>query len=96
MTGEGSCRVQVDNARVRVARWDLPPGAGTGLHRHLHDYVVVPLVHGRMQVTDDSGAVSETELEAGGSYFRVAGSVHDVVNAGVDPLSFVEVELLRS
>jgi quercetin dioxygenase-like cupin family protein len=86
--------VQIENERVRVTRWDLAPNAGTGQHEHLHDYVVVPLVDGRMHVTDVSGTTSVSVVEAGSSYFRPAGAVHNVVNGGDGLLSFVEVELL--
>ncbi len=32
--------VQVDDANVRVTRWDFPPGSETGWHRHGMAYVV--------------------------------------------------------
>jgi quercetin dioxygenase-like cupin family protein len=86
--------VQIENERVRATRWDLAPDAGTGQHEHLHDYVVVPLVDGQMNVTDVSGATTAAVLQAGASYSRSAGAVHNVTNAGDGLLSFVEVELL--
>lgn len=88
-----SHNIEIENAHVRVTRWDLPPDAGTGQHEHLHDYVVVPLVDGQMHVTDVSGTLNVALLEAGSSYFRSAGAVHNVVNGGDRLLSFVEVEL---
>src|SRR5207237_1310075 len=45
---------QVDNARTRVTRHRLAPGAHTGLHRHEHDYVVVPVTAGRMRIVEGS------------------------------------------
>jgi beta-alanine degradation protein BauB len=86
--------VQVDNAATRVTRWDLAPGDGTGEHRHGFDYVVVPLVAGRMAVTGQDGARTIVDLQPGESYYRPAGVRHEVVNGGAAPLSFVEVELL--
>lgn len=87
-------QTQIENPRVRVTRWDLPPGGDTGQHEHLHDYVVVPLVDGQMNVETASGTSGVSPVEAGASYFRAAGAVHNVANGGDGHLSFVEVELL--
>jgi quercetin dioxygenase-like cupin family protein len=86
--------VQVDNAITRVTRWDLEPGATTGAHRHAFDYVVVPLVAGRMAITGENGTRTLVDLQPGSSYYRQAGVRHEVGNGGIQPLSFVEVELL--
>jgi quercetin dioxygenase-like cupin family protein len=83
---------QVDNARARVTRHRLAPGAHTGFHRHEYDYVVVPVTAGRMRIVE-SGKESFAELAAGVSYFRPAGVEHDVFNGGDRELVFVEVEL---
>ncbi|WP_276574602.1 MULTISPECIES: hypothetical protein [Halomonadaceae] len=37
---------QLEDDKVIVTRWDFAPGAETGWHRHLHDYIVIPLVDG--------------------------------------------------
>jgi mannose-6-phosphate isomerase-like protein (cupin superfamily) len=92
--GEGRSTVQIENADVRVTRWDLGVGAATGPHRHAYDYVVVPLTTGRMGITAYDGTHSVTDLEPGTCYHRTAGVRHDVRNDGTDPLSFVEVEVL--
>jgi mannose-6-phosphate isomerase-like protein (cupin superfamily) len=84
---------QVDNARARVTRHRLAPGAHTGVHRHEYDYVVVPVSGGRMRIVE-GGREVVAELSAGVSYFRPAGVEHDVFNGGDRELVFVEVELL--
>jgi len=84
---------QVDNARVRVTRHRLAPGAHTGFHRHESDYVVVPISGGRMRIVEGTREVF-ADLSAGVSYFRQAGVEHDVFNGGNEELVFVEVELL--
>jgi quercetin dioxygenase-like cupin family protein len=84
--------VQVDNARVRVTEWRFAPGAATGWHRHELDYVIVPLVTGRLRIRTPEGETTAV-LTAGQSYFRQAGVEHDVVNASDHPIAFVEVEL---
>ncbi len=77
---------------MRVTRWDFAPGAATGWHRHAHDYVVVPLLDGRLSLVDSEGE-REVAMTAGASYFRPAGVEHDVINASADTYAFVEIEL---
>jgi len=83
--------VQIDNARTRVTEWRFAPGAATGHHRHDYDYVVVPLVDGRLRLASTEGE-SEAELVAGRSYFRAAGVEHDVTNVSAHEFAFIEVE----
>lgn len=85
--------VQVDNERVRVTEWSFTPGSATGYHRHEYDYVVVPLMNGRLKLVGPDGEESFAELEAGVSYYREAGVEHDVINASDGDFSFVEIEL---
>ncbi len=84
---------QVDNARTRVTRHRLIPGAHTGFHRHEYDYVVVPITDGRMRIVE-AGKESLADLSSGTAYFRQAGVEHDVFNGGERELVFVEVELI--
>ena len=83
--------VQVDNALTRVTEWRFAPGASTGWHRHAYDYVVVPLMDGRLRLAESNGE-REVPMTAGASYFRSAGVEHDVINAGADAYAFIEVE----
>lgn len=85
--------VQIDNAELRATRWDFPPGAETGWHRHGFRYVVVPLSAGRMLLELPGGATAEAGISPGASYERPPGAEHNVVNAGDTPFSFVEIEL---
>jgi mannose-6-phosphate isomerase-like protein (cupin superfamily) len=84
---------QVDNARTRVTRHQLAPGAHTGLHRHEYDYVVVPVTSGRMRVVAD-GQENFADISSGVAYFRSAGVEHDVFNGGREEIVFVEVEFI--
>jgi beta-alanine degradation protein BauB len=84
---------QIENARARVTRHRIAPGAHTGFHRHEYDYVIVPVTHGRMRVVE-GGRETITELTAGVSYFRPAGVEHDVINGGEEDLVFVEIEIV--
>jgi len=87
--------VMVENARVRVTEWRFAPGAATGWHVHRHDYVIVPVTSAPVEIVDELGCVTRTEMVAGRSYFRPAGVAHDVINAGTGALVFVETELLE-
>jgi len=84
---------QVANARTRVTRYRLAPGATTGPHRHGYDYVIVPVTSGRLRIRSAAGE-SFAELESGKSYFRAAGVEHEVFNGDSHEIVFVEVELL--
>ena len=85
--------LQIDNDRVLVTRFTFPPGHTTGFHTHAHDYVVIPLSSGELEVThtDTPGLVT---LTAGEPYFRQAGVSHCLTNHSNHEVSIVEVELL--
>lgn len=84
--------VFVDNERTRVTEWRFAPGAATGWHRHGMDYVVVPLLDGRLKIVGAGGTESYAELKKGVPYFRNVGVEHDVINANDYEFAFVEIE----
>lgn len=81
----------LDDAVVRVTRWDFEPGADTGHHVHGLGYVVVPMTDCHLLVEDESG-VNRVHRPAGVVYRREAGVAHNVVNGGDEPMSFIEIE----
>lgn len=85
--------VQLDDANVRVTRWDFEPGAETGWHRHGLTYVVVPVTDGTLLLELPGGETMTANLKAGVAYGRGAGTEHNVINGGDTFLSFVETEL---
>lgn len=85
--------VLVDDARVRVTRWDFAPGAETGWHRHGMDYVVTTLTPCVFLLEEPDGGSRRVDLPAGATYRRNEGVEHNVVNGGTEPMSFVETEL---
>jgi len=85
--------VEVDDAKVRITRWDFAPGAETGWHRHGMAYVVVPVTDGTLLLELPGGGTATASLAAGVAYARDPGVEHNVVNAGDAPLSFVEIEM---
>ncbi|MCI0752457.1 cupin domain-containing protein [Teichococcus vastitatis] len=85
--------LQLDTDTLRTTRWDFPPGAETGWHRHGWAYVVVPLHEGRMMLELPGGATADVAISPGISYERPPGAEHNVVNAGDTAFSFIEIEL---
>jgi beta-alanine degradation protein BauB len=84
--------LQVETDRVIVTEWRFAPGAETGFHVHAHDYIVVPITSGSLRL-EEPGGTRDVELKAGGSYARLAGVAHNVVNINAFDFSFVEIEL---
>ena len=84
--------VQVENERVIVTKWHVPPGSDTGDHVHAHDYVVVPLTSGKLRLVEPTG-IRDVELIVGGSYARLTGVAHNVININDYEFSFVEIEI---
>ena len=93
MTENCTATVLVEDARVRVTRFDFGPGAQTGWHRHGHDYVICAVTDCRMRLEAPDGTVREVLVPAGTAYRRDEGVEHNVTNAGAAPMSFIEVEL---
>lgn len=84
--------VVIDDAVVKVTRWDFEPGAQTGWHRHEMDYLVVPMTECRFLLEEGEGE-RRVDAAAGAVYRREAGVEHNVVNGGERPMSFIEVEI---
>ncbi len=84
--------VFIDNERTRVTEWRFAPGASTGWHRHEYDYVVVPLLDGKLGLSTGENESQIAELSAGVPYFRRVGVEHDVTNVNDFEYAFIEVE----
>jgi beta-alanine degradation protein BauB len=84
--------VKVDDERVRITEYRLPPGSHTGWHRHGMAYVVVPTRGGRLRIVSKDGE-SPAEMIVGSPYSRPVGVEHDVVNDGPGEVAFIEVEI---
>jgi quercetin dioxygenase-like cupin family protein len=83
----------IDDDRVRVTRFDFAPGAETGWHRHSMDYVITAVTDCQMLLEDPDGGSRRVLVPAGTAYRRTEGVEHNVINAGDQVMSFVEVEL---
>jgi quercetin dioxygenase-like cupin family protein len=85
-------RELISNARVKVTEWRFSPGAETGWHCHAYDYVVVPMVSGRL-LLEEKGGNRHAELRSGEPYFREVGVEHNVVNDNAGEFVFIEIEM---
>jgi beta-alanine degradation protein BauB len=83
---------RVENERVIVTNFRFKPGANTSWHYHAHDYVVVPLLDGRLRLESAEGS-THAEMKQSVGYFRNVGVEHDVINANDSEYAFVEIEL---
>ena len=92
MTGTAKATVFFENERVIVTEWRMAPGTSTGWHRHGHDYVVVPLVDGKVTIKSKTGS-NVGDNKKGVPYFRQEGVEHDVINTDAHEYTFIEVEL---
>ncbi len=87
--------IRIENERVKATEYAFVSGAETGWHRHGYDYVVVPLTDGRLLLEEPGGGEREVSLTAGIPYSRPVGVEHNVINAGSEPLRFLEIEMLK-
>ena len=88
--------VLIENHRTRVTEWRFPgKGDNTGWHRHEHDYIVVPLFDGFLEIDSGNGELTRVELSNGVPYFRNVGVEHDVINGNEFECAFVEIEFLE-
>ena len=85
-------KTQIDNERIIVTEWRFAPGAETGWHKHVYEYVVVPGMTGNLLIESDEGE-NISKLIAGKSYHRPLGVEHNVINANDFEFYFVEIEL---
>jgi quercetin dioxygenase-like cupin family protein len=92
MTDTARATVFIDNDKVIVTEWRFAPGANTGWHTHAHDYVIVPLMDGKVRLETPTGPMN-AEMKQGVPYFRQAGVEHDVINANDSEYAFIEIEV---
>lgn len=92
MSGSAKATTLIDNERVIVTEYRFLRDQNTGWHRHGHDYVIVPLMDGKLKIVSKDGE-SFAEMKAGAPYFRNEGVEHDVISANDGEYAFIEIEL---
>lgn len=87
--------LHLEDNRFRVTEWRFAPGAETGWHRHGHDYVIVPLTDGTLQLDLPDEQQATATLRHGMPYSRREGVEHNVINGSATAaLAFLEVEVV--
>lgn len=94
MRQQATSVTHIDDTRFRATEWRFAPGAETGWHRHDHDYVIVPLVDGVLELEEPGGVTRRAELQRHIPYSRAVGIEHNVINGGSEALAFLEVEVV--
>jgi hypothetical protein len=78
--------IHIDEPHVRATEYRFEPGAETGWHRHMADYVVVPLLDGYLMLEEPGGGSRTASLKRHAPYARREGVEHNVVNANAYPI----------
>jgi len=86
--------VKLEETRARVLEYRFAPGAETGWHRHNHDYIVVPLLDGKLLLEEPGGGSRVAELRRHAPSARRAGVEHNVINPNDYEFAFLEIEIL--
>ena len=81
-----------DNPAVGVARLLLLPGAREVTHTHPYDFVVVPVVSGRMEV-QLAGKTEAKDYAPGDAFFIARNTPHTVANVGKTPFALLGVTI---
>jgi quercetin dioxygenase-like cupin family protein len=88
--GQQTCALLFEDASVRVARCEFPPGVGHEKHYHNPHFGYV-LDGGTLRIRD-SGGEREITTTAGGSWSTDEVTVHEAVNIGATTTSYLIVE----
>ena len=85
------CKVEFENAQVRVLRWHLGPHEKVPMHEH-PAYVQISLTDQHVRFTLPDGKTKEVEAKAGQVSWNEAQK-HSAENLGVSATENVQVEL---
>lgn len=85
------CKVEFENAQVRVLRWKTEPHAKSPMHSH-PAYVMINLTNGHERLTFPDGTTKEVESKAGEVTWNEA-QTHASENLSDEPEESVQVEL---
>jgi quercetin dioxygenase-like cupin family protein len=85
------CKVDFENAQVRVLHWKIGPHEKVPMHSH-PAFVEVPLTAGRTRYTGADGKTQEIEDTPGKSVYS-APVKHSSENLSDTPIESIQVEL---
>jgi quercetin dioxygenase-like cupin family protein len=82
-----------ENAKMRVYRYDLGPGATTASHTHARPYLLVAATAVDLGMTSPDGASVEHAVKAGDMHWVDTAVTHAFMNRGKEKGILVEFEL---
>jgi len=85
------CKVDFENAQVRVLHWKVGPHEKVPMHSH-PAFVEVPITAGKTRYTGADGKATEVESTPGKSEYQAAVK-HSSENLSDTPTESVQVEL---
>lgn len=82
-----------ENAKMRVYRYELGPGAATTQHTHTRPYLLVAATDVDLRTTSPDGASMEHPVKAGDMQWVESAVTHTLTNRGAKKAILVEFEL---
>ena len=84
--------VLLEDEKTRITFWRFPPGAQTGWHRHIHDYVTLQQSGGRLKLEDRNGNIKHIQYEEGHAAAYSAPVEHNATNISDVEVRVTEIE----
>ena len=82
-----------ENAKMRLYRYELDPGAASAQHAHSRPYLLVAATDGNLRMTSPDGASLDHPLKAGDTHWVNTAGTHTIMNRGIEKAILVEFEL---
>ena len=82
-----------ENAKMRVYRYELEPGAATTRHAHTRPYLLVAATDADLRTISPGGASMEHPMKTGDMQWMESTVTHTLMNRGVKKAILVEFEL---
>jgi beta-alanine degradation protein BauB len=82
-----------ENAKMRVYRYELAPGAATPQHSHTRPYLVIAATDIDLRMTAPDGSSMEHPVKAGDMHWVDSAVTHTLMNRGTTKAVLVEIEL---
>ena len=81
------------NAKMRLYRYELAPGAATPQHTHTRPYLVLAATDINLRMTSPDGDSMEHPVKAGDIHWVDSAVTHTLMNRGTAKAVLVEIEL---
>ena len=82
-----------ENAKMRVYRYELAPGAAAPQHSHTRPYLVIAATDINLRMTSPDGSSMEHPVKAGDMHWVDSAVTHTLMNHGAAKAVLVEIEL---